>query len=213
VGLTAEADMLIKYANRSDMRHASPVDIVTFKGAAKSLSLGVSNPNLQVCFCLIQYDRTIEKVISYDRRVFSAHKNDKTRNEFLWTWFRKGRVTFWDPAPKILSLYVENALGEVVGYGSISPTIVAAKIAPLYADSPEIAKLLIAELVKVYSRMVSPIDQLVIRVPSVKSEFIDFLSERGFAAMLTLKVGFTKAVPHVGYDRIFGVACQVCQLY
>jgi len=210
VGLTATYDMLPKYINRSEIRHTSPVEIINFKGSMKSLPLGISNPTFQVYS--IQDDQTIEKVISYDRRVFPTRQND-SRNEFLWAWLRKSRVTLWDPAPKILSLYAEDSLGNVVGYGSISPATGAAKIAPLYADTPEIAMILMSELLKIYNSTVLPIDRVILRVPNVKKEFIDFFTKCGFVESVTLKQGFTKSIPYVNYDRIFCIASHFCQLY
>lgn len=208
--------MLSKYANRSKFRHTSPVEIIRFKGRVtfldtlKSLPKGLFNPNFKVY--PIQDDRTIEKVVSYDRRAFSTLKKDKTREEFLWAWLRKGRITIWDQAPKILSLYAENPFGAVVGYGSISPATGAAKIGPLYADTPEIARTLMTELLKIYNSTVLPIDQVVVNVPSVKNEFINFLSGCGLAVSLNLKQGFTKPVPPMNYDRIFCMAGHFCQL-
>lgn len=101
-------------------------------------------------------------------------------------------------------------MGAVVGYGSMSPINGASIIAPLYAETFEVAKTLMTELLKLYNSTVSPIGQLILHVPSSTNEFIDFLRDGGLVTSITTNQSFSKYVPPTDYSRVYCVASQLC---
>lgn len=138
---------------------------------------------------LIAAGDALDAVQRYDREMFPAD-----RGEFVRDWI--------SAEGHIARAAFRN--GELAGYGVIRPARAGHKIGPLFADDPEIASLLLADLVS--GAGLAPGDgEVFLDVPEPNAAAMAFASDLGLADVFETARMYTGPVPAIDLERIFGV--------
>jgi GNAT superfamily N-acetyltransferase len=129
-------------------------------------------------------ERLLPAVISYDRQFFPA-----PRNAFLRSWLSGPR-----------SVTIIDDHGSVAGYAVCRACDDGFKIGPLFADTLENAKELLAACAAAAGGDVLHID-----VPADQTEFADFLAEIGFARGFSTARMYRGTAPVLRSEGVYGI--------
>ncbi len=130
-------------------------------------------------------DVPFERVAAYDREMFLA-----PRDAFLRTWIAR-------PGGRALGV-VDG--GTLRGFGVIRPCRSGHKIGPLFADSPDIAERLFANLIAGV-----PGEPVFLDVPRPNAAAVALARRHGMAPVFETARMYTKGDPGVPVERVFGV--------
>jgi ribosomal protein S18 acetylase RimI-like enzyme len=122
---------------------------------------------------------------AYDRELFT-----RSRESFLKAWIAR-------PDGGALGVMQGDALR---GYGVIRPCRNGHKIGPLFADTPEIAERLFANLIAT-----APGDPVYLDVPRPNAEAVALANRHGMTPVFETARMYTKGDPGVPVDRVYGV--------
>ncbi|WP_175763822.1 GNAT family N-acetyltransferase [Burkholderia ambifaria] len=130
-------------------------------------------------------DVPFEQLLAYDRRCFPA-----ARERF---------VSVWTAQPDAVALATIDG-GRVAGYGVIRRCKVGCKIGPLFADDAGIATGLFRALA---ARM--PDEVITLDVPETNPAAVALAEGHGMSSVFETARMYTKEVPAIAIDRVFGV--------
>ncbi|ACB66834.1 GCN5-related N-acetyltransferase [Burkholderia ambifaria MC40-6] len=130
-------------------------------------------------------DVPFEQLLAYDRRCFPA-----ARERF---------VSAWTTQPDAVALATIDG-GRVAGYGVIRRCKVGCKIGPLFADDAGIATGLFRALA---ARM--PDEVITLDVPETNPAAVALAERHGMSSVFETARMYTKEVPAIAIDRVFGV--------
>ncbi|MBY4766671.1 GNAT family N-acetyltransferase [Burkholderia ambifaria] len=130
-------------------------------------------------------DVPFEQLLAYDRRCFPA-----ARERF---------VSVWTTQPDAVALATIDG-GRVAGYGVIRRCKVGCKIGPLFADDAGIATGLFRALA---ARM--PDEVITLDVPETNPAAVALAERHGMSSVFETARMYTKEVPAIAIDRVFGV--------
>ena len=128
---------------------------------------------------------SFEQVAAYDRKIFLA-----PRAVFLKAWIAR-------PGGRALGV-VEG--GTLRGFGVIRPCRTGHKIGPLFADTPEIAERLFANLIAGV-----PGEPVFLDVPRPNAAAVALVRRHDMALVFETARMYTKGDPGVPVERVFGV--------
>ncbi|MBA4741611.1 MAG: GNAT family N-acetyltransferase [Azoarcus sp.] len=127
-----------------------------------------------------------EALAAYERPYFPAPRTD----------FLRG----WIGQPDALSLgCVDN--GRLTGYGVIRPCRNGHKIAPLYADSPEVAETLFSAL----ASRVAPGTPVFLDIPETNPEALALVARHGMHPQFETARMYAGPAPTLPVERIYGM--------
>ncbi len=127
-----------------------------------------------------------DTITTYERSFFP-----EPRDEFLRTWINQ---------PDSTALGIMDD-GKLVGYGVIRACRTGQKIAPLYADSPELAEALFHAL----KSATKPGDPIYLDVPEPNQAAIDLAKRHGMEIVFETARMYSGSAPALPLERIFGV--------
>ncbi|MBR8220819.1 GNAT family N-acetyltransferase [Burkholderia ambifaria] len=130
-------------------------------------------------------DVPFEQLLAYDRRCFPA-----ARERF---------VSVWIAQPDTVALATIDG-GRVAGYGVIRRCKVGCKIGPLFADDAGIATGLVRALA---ARI--PGEVITLDVPETNPAAVALAERHGMSSVFETARMYTKEVPAIAIDRVFGV--------
>lgn len=126
---------------------------------------------------------------AYDRKLFPA-----ARDLFLESWL--GSYSH------VSKLYTEN--GRIRGYATLRPCLTGYKVGPLFADTPEIAKALLAALLESI-----PVDhnehEVFVDMPQPNTAAFALANELGLDKVFETARMYSDHEPDIDLSRIFGV--------
>ncbi len=125
------------------------------------------------------------QVAAYDRTIFRA-----PRESFLRAWIER-------PGGRALGVTEGGALR---GFGVIRPCRSGHKVGPLFADTPEIAERLFANLIAGV-----PGDPVFLDVPRPNAAAVALVQRHGMAPVFETARMYTRGDPGVPVERVFGV--------
>ena len=130
-------------------------------------------------------DVPFEQLLAYDRRCFPA-----ARERF---------VSVWIAQPDAVALATIDG-GRVAGYGVIRRCKVGCKIGPLFADDAGIA----TELFHALAAQM-PGEVITLDVPETNPAAVALAERHGMSSVFETARMYTKEVPAIAIDRVFGV--------
>lgn len=131
-------------------------------------------------------DIPVKQLLDYDQSIFLL-----PRKEFLSRWVN---------LPKSLAIgYMSGK--ELKGYGVIRPCRVGYKIGPLFADSKQIAEVLLNRLLT----FAGPDSPVFLDVPEVNKESVNLAVAYGMKPMFETARMYTKEFPKAPLHKIFGI--------
>ena len=176
LGLDAVLPMKEKYA-RAGFKFAH--ENIRYAGASQ-------NASASSC-CLPIQKRDFDAVVSFDEKIFPA-----SRTKFLECWlFQKDAKAF---------LARRKGNGDICGYGVIRKCVAGHKIGPLFADDVATAGVLFGDLVSTARG-----EKVFLDVPRPNNAAVRLAEKHGMHAVFATARMYTKNVPALPLDQIFGI--------
>ncbi|WP_158967493.1 GNAT family N-acetyltransferase [Chachezhania sediminis] len=127
-----------------------------------------------------------DAVEAYDRQMFPA-----PRRTFLEAWITSpGHIA-----------RVATKAGRITGYGVLRPCGTGAKIGPLFADDPETAEALLADLLQ----ELEPETEIFLDTPEPNAAALALAARLGLSPVFETARMYKGPAPDLPIDRIFGV--------
>ena len=96
--------------------------------------------------------------------------------------------------------------GGLLGYGVLRKCYAGHKIGPLFAETPHAAKWLFDSLAASIEG-----DEIFVDVPTVNASALELVLSRGMKSVFTTARTYTKEVPNLPLDKIYGVtSLELC---
>lgn len=127
-----------------------------------------------------------EQILKYDLQVFPAE-----RGKFLREWIKQ---------PESLAIgYVND--GDLLGYGMVRPCRTGFKVGPLFADNEKIANQLFQQM----RSFVGDGSPIFLDAPETNKQAVALAEQYGMKPMFGTARMYTKEVPEIDINKIFGV--------
>ena len=146
---------------------------------------GINNKNKSADIIMLS-TIPFEQLLSYDNQIFPV-----TRPSFLKSWIKQ---------PENLAIGLINNK-QLVGYGMVRKCRTGYKVAPLFADNMDIARIL-------FNQMLSFVGEgapIFLDVPELNKEAISLVNEYQMKPMFETARMYTKKPPNTPLQKVYGV--------